>query len=113
MEKDLLQSVVEVEKEIKESIESEKIKADEWLESVRISCSREIDDTRKNLQDNYNHSLERACSEAEQKAAKIIADANRFAEYLKSFPEDHISRIILKHIPAILPEINRGEASDS
>lgn len=112
MEKDLLRSVVEVEKEIQDSIEAEKIKAAEWLESVRVSCSKEIDDIRRQLEDNYSQSLERACSEAEQKGAKTIADANRLADFFKNLSEEIINRSVLKHISAILPKNDQGEASD-
>ena len=111
-EKDLLQSVVEVEKEIQDSIEAEKIKAAEWLESVRVSCRKEIDDTRRQLEDNYSQSMECACSEAEQKGAKIIADANRLADFFNNLSEEIINSSILKHIAAILPKNDQGEASD-
>jgi len=112
MEKDLLQSVVEVEKEIQDSIEAEKVTAAEWLESVRVSCSKEINDTRKQLEDNYSQSIDRACSEADQKAAKIIADVTRLADFFENLAEEIINRAILKHISAILPENDQGEASD-
>lgn len=112
MEKDLLQSIVEVEKEIQDSIESERIKAAEWLESVRVSCSKEIDDTRKQLEDNYSQSLDRACAEAQQKSEKIIADANHLAGYLADLPEEFINRVVLRHIGAILPQNNPGESDD-
>ena len=112
MEKDLLQSVVEVEKEIQDSIEAEKIKAAEWLESVRVSCSKEIDDTRRQLEENYSQSLERSCSEANQKGTKIIANADRLAVFFNNLSEETINRSVLKHISAILPENERGESSD-
>ena len=112
MEKDLLRSVVKVEKEIQDSIEAERIKAAGWLESVRVSCSREIDDTRRRLEDNYSSSLECACSEAEQKGAKIIADAGRLADYFKNLPEETINRTVLKYISAILPANRQGENGD-
>jgi hypothetical protein len=112
MEKDLLQSVVEVEKEIQDSIEAEKVTAAKWLESVRVSCSKEINDTRRQLEDNYSQSIDRACSEADQKAAKIIADVTCLADFFENLPEEIINRAILKHISAILPENDQGEASD-
>jgi len=104
--------VVEVERKIQDSIEAEKIKAAEWLESVRVSCSRKIDDTRRRLEENYSHSLKRACSEAEQKGAKTIADADRLADFFKNLPEETINRSVLKYISAILPKNDPGEASD-
>jgi len=42
MEEDLLQAVIKVEKEIQQSIEAEKRKAADWLESIRVSLSREL-----------------------------------------------------------------------
>jgi len=112
MDKNLLQSVVKVEKEIQDSIEAERIKAVDWLESVRVSCSKEIDDTRRQLEDNYSQSLERACSEAEQQGAKIIADADRLADYFKNLSEEIINRSVLKYISAILPANGQGETGD-
>ena len=112
MDKDLLQSVVKVEKEIHDSIEAERIKAADWLESIRVSCSKEIDDTRKQLEDNYSQSLEHACSEAEQQGAKIIADADRLADYFKNLSEEIINRSVLKYISAILPTNGQGETGD-
>jgi hypothetical protein len=43
MEEDLLQTVIKVESEIQHSIESERKKAAEWLESVRVSLSQELE----------------------------------------------------------------------
>ena len=112
MDKNLLQTVVKVEKEIQDSIEEERIKAADWLESVRVSCSKEINDTRRQLEDNYSQTLERACSEAEQQGAEIVADAGRLADYFKNLPEEIINRSVLKHISAILPANGQGESGD-
>ena len=42
MEEDLLQAVIKVEKDIQQSIETEKKKAADWLESIRVSLNQEL-----------------------------------------------------------------------
>ena len=103
MEKDLLQAVIKVESEIQQSIESERKKAAEWLESVRVSLSRELETQKQKLEEEYARSLETTCSECELKATKEIADVNLMADHLQNLPDEILQDVVKQFLPQILP----------
>ena len=103
MEKDLLQAVIKVESAIQQSIESERKKAAEWLESVRVSLSRELEAKRQQLEEQYARSLETTCLECEIKAKKEISDVTRMAEDLRNIPDEVLQDVVREFIRDILP----------
>ncbi len=103
MEKDLLQAVIKVESAIQQSIESERKKAAEWLESVRVSLSRELEAKRQQLEEQYARSLETTCMECEVKAKKEISDVTRMAEDLRNIPDEVLQDVVREFIRDILP----------
>jgi hypothetical protein len=104
MEKDLLQKVIEVEKEIQQSIEAEKKKAAAWLESERISASRELERKKQQLHDDYDQSLEQTCRLTRNKAETEIAEVDLFVEYLENISEETLRETVTLHLQSILPE---------
>ncbi|MDH3330707.1 MAG: hypothetical protein OEL68_00150, partial [Desulfobulbaceae bacterium] len=84
MEKDLLQAVIKVESAIQQSIESERKKAAEWLESVRVSLSQELEAKKQQLEEEYTRSLESTCMACEIKAQKEVTDVNEMVENLQN-----------------------------
>ena len=107
MEKDLLQAVIKVESDIQQSIESERKKAAEWLDSVRLSLSQEQEAKKQQLEAEYERSLETTCNECEIKAKKEIADVNQLAEHLKNLPEEVLQEAVREFLQDILPAENR------
>jgi prolyl-tRNA synthetase len=103
MEKDLLQAVIKVESAIQQSIESERKKAAEWLESVRVSLSRELEAKRQQLEEQYARALETTCLECEIKAKKEISDVTRMAEDLRNIPDEVLQDVVREFIRDILP----------
>ena len=103
MEKDLLQAVIKVESSIQQSIESERKKAAEWLESVRISLEQELEAKKQQLEEEYARSLETTCLECEIKARKEITDVNQLAEQLQNIPETILQDVVRKFLQDILP----------
>ena len=103
MEKDLLQAVVKAESAIQQSIESERQKAAEWLESVRVSLSRELEAKRRQLEEEYARTLETTCTECEIKAKKEITDVDQMAEDLRKIPDEVLQDVVRKFIRDILP----------
>jgi hypothetical protein len=103
MEKDLLQAVVKVESEIQQSIESERKKAAEWLESVRVSLSQELETKKRQLEDEYALSLESTCRECELKAKNEIADVNLLADHLTNLPDEVLLDVVKAYFKEILP----------
>ena len=106
MEEDLLQAVIKVEKEIQQSIEAEKRKAADWLESIRVSLSRELKEKKQQLLDNHDQSLEATCQITRHKAEEEISEVNQMAEYLQNLPEDVLLEVG-EYLQPILPEEER------
>ena len=103
MEKDLLQAVIKAESAIQQSIESERQKAAEWLESVRVSLSRELEAKKRQLEEEYARALETTCTECEIKAKKEITDVDQMAEDLRKIPDEVLQDVVRKFIRDILP----------
>ena len=106
MEEDLLQAVIKVEKEIQQSIEAEKRKAADWLESRRVSLSRELKEKKQQLLDDHDQSLEVTCQITRHKAEKEISEVNQKAEYLHNLPEELLLKVG-EYLQLILPEEER------
>ena len=103
MEEDLLHSVIKVEKEIQQTIEAEKKKAADWLESLRVSLRQELEDKKKQLTEEYDQSLELTCRECRLNAEKEISDVNQMAERIQNLPEKILLDLINDHLQLILP----------
>ena len=107
MEKDLLQAVIKVESAIQQSIESERKKAAEWLESVRVSLSQELEDKKQQLEEEYTRSLESTCMACEIKAQKEVTDVNEMVENLQNITDDILQDIVRVFLQDILPAEKR------
>lgn len=107
MEKDLLQAVIKVESAIQQSIESERKKAAEWLESVRVSLSQELEAKKQQLEEEYTLSLESTCMACEIKAQKEVTDVNEMVENLQNITDDILQDIVRVFLQDILPAEKR------
>ena len=103
MEEDLLQAVIKVEKEIQQSIEAEKKKAEVWLEAIRVSLSQELKEKKQQLLDDHDQSLEKTCQITRLKAEKDISEVNQMTEYLQNLPEDVLLEVS-EYLQLILPK---------
>jgi hypothetical protein len=104
MEEDLLQAVISVETAIQQSLESERKKAAKWLESVRVSLSRELETKKQHLAREYSDSLAAACSDCETRAGNRICETDRAAERLQNIQDSVLQEVVLEFLPAILPK---------
>jgi len=107
MEKDLLQAVIKVESAIQQSIESERKKAAEWLESVRVSLSQELEAKKQQLEKEYTRSLESTCMACEIKAQKEVTDVTEMVENLQNITDDILQDIVRVFLQDILPAEKR------
>jgi len=107
MEKDLLQAVIKVESAIQQSIESERKKAAEWLESVRVSLSQQLEAKKQQLEEEYTRSLESTCMACEIKAQKEVTDVNEMVENLQNITDDILQDIVRVFLQDILPAEKR------
>lgn len=103
MEEDLLQTVIKVESEIQHTIEAERKKAAEWLESVRVSLSQELEAKKQHLDEEYAQSLETTCRECELKANDEIQAVSQVVERLESLSDDILQDAVKEFLQEILP----------
>jgi len=104
MEKDILAKIIEVEKGIQERLESEKIKASEWVEKVRKESETEISREEEKANESCKKNIDEAVADAESKAYEILKDASALAEKLGTISDEQLEKVVLKHIASILPE---------
>ncbi len=102
MDKDLLESVIEAEKEIQACIELERNKATEWLAEQKKSAGAEAADARREMQERFTAAMERAAEEAEHRAGEIVREAAASARALDSIEEERLCGVIRGHLHRIL-----------
>ena len=107
MEKDLLQAVIKVESEIQQSIESERRKATDWLESVRVSQSQELESQKQQLAEQFTRALAETCQECKLKAEKDISDVTGMADHLQNLPDEIMQDVLSDFLIEVLPEEHR------
>ena len=103
MEEDILGKVVEIEKEIRQRLETEKAKSEQWLVKAREDAEKEVNRTKEDLNGSLNAAIKEARAFSEKKALQIIEEANLFAEKLEGLESEKLKEIILRHISTILP----------
>ena len=107
MKKDLLQAVITVESEIQQNIETERKKAANWLESIRVSLSRELQAKKQQLEKEFARSLETMARELESEASREITAADLMMDHLQKLSENFLQDVVKKFLPQILPTEHR------
>lgn len=103
MEEDILGRVVEVEKEIRRRLETEKEKSAKWLATAREDAEKEVERAREELDRSLDTAIKEAAEASENNALRMIEDAKLSAERLEGLEDDKLREIILRHISTILP----------
>ena len=103
MEEDILGKVVEVEKEIRHRLETEKEKSAQWLAKAREDAGKEVNRTKEDLKGSLDAAIKEARGVSEKKALQMIEDAKLSAEKLEGLGSEELKKIILRHISTILP----------
>lgn len=103
MKDDILSAVVEVEKEIARTIESEETKAKEQIDKLRRETEHQIQKEKIKLQYALNRSITDRKTGSEKKVSEILIDANTRAERLEKTSDDVLKNIIRQYIVRILP----------
>ncbi|MCL4457020.1 MAG: hypothetical protein M1147_07915 [Nitrospirae bacterium] len=103
MERDVLNEVIDVERDIRERLLAEKKKAGEWVDEVKKKAEKEILLEEERIKKLFEQAIKDARLNAEKKAHEIIADANEKAERLAAISDEFLIKTIRKHIIRILP----------
>jgi vacuolar-type H+-ATPase subunit H len=102
MQKDILDKIIEVEKEIQEQLRLEKMKSEELLEKVRQEIEEELQSTEKRLEETYDKALNEAKMDAEKEALRIVEQSQSISERIQNIDDETLKRILLKHLKGII-----------
>lgn len=103
MRDDVLGKVVEVEKNIQRSIQSETEKVQEWLEKVKSECDEKVSAHEQEARDAFERRKQHAGRNAKEKASVIVNEALKKADKITSLSQETLKRIVMQHIEGILP----------
>jgi len=104
MDKDILNEVIEAEKEIQHCLEGEQAKLRNWLDQVKRESSEAVAREENNDRELLTQALEEAKQSAEAKAKQVVNDAATRTLRIKKLDDGTLTGIILKRMPRILME---------
>ena len=103
MDNNLLNEVVQAEKEIQKDLDLEKAKAREWLEHAIKESEAEFAREKQRSTDQLHRSMEEARRKAGLKASEVKEQASVNARRLENVSNEVLSQILEKHIGRVLP----------
>lgn len=103
MEKDILTKVIEVEKEIQDTLDGEKRRSEEWVEKVRMEIEEEVIKEDEDLKKSFKETEGIVMAEIKNKSSEILEGASRQAERLSKISDEDLNEIIKRYIMSILP----------
>lgn len=104
MDKDILNEVIEAEKEIHQCIEGEQARLRAWLEQVRREAEERVKGEAASCGRSLDRAMEAATQEAAARAKQVVRDAEARAARLASLTEGALTGIIMRQVLRILPE---------
>ena len=104
MDKDILNEVIEAEREIQHCIEDEQAKLRTWLDQVKREASESVVHEEQNDQNLLKQALEDAKGRAEAKAKQVVDDAAKRSLRIEKLDDGILTGIILKRMHRILLE---------
>jgi vacuolar-type H+-ATPase subunit H len=104
MDKDILNEVIEAEKEIQQRIEQEQGRLSAWLEQVKKESSEAVALAEKNDGEALGRAIEDAKGNAEKQATLAVASAEARAARFQAVDDAVLTAVIMKRLPRILLE---------
>ena len=101
MKKDLLQRVIETERDISKSVASEREKAAAWLASVEQSCTDRVAEERQRSAQLFHQALEQFALRKKQEVEEYIKRIENKTAAVDSLAEQKIRGVVLKHLQKI------------
>jgi vacuolar-type H+-ATPase subunit H len=103
MENHILREIIDVEKEIQQSIEQAKVRTREWLETRKQEIETDATRQEQSLLQTFEQARETAVHEAEKKAAEYFEQSKAQADRLTHLENDILVKIVTNHIRKIIP----------
>lgn len=104
MERGVLHSIIEVEKEILKKINAEELRSRESIEKVRKEVESFVAQEEKRLEESLNTTIDTAREDAIKKAEEMVAEATIRAAKIEGLGDTVLKKILLEKMSRILPE---------
>ena len=103
MENNILREIIDVEKEIQQSIEQAKEMAHAWLETRKKEMDERLAKEEKEIVASFRQSREKLAREAVSGADDLVKRAELQADRIAQLKNDTLARIVADHVHMILP----------
>jgi len=102
MNKDILNEVIEAEREIQQCIEREQERLRVWLDQVKKESAEAVARAEGHDGESLGRALEEATRDAAMRAKQAVEGAEARAARFKDMDEAALAEVILKRLPRIL-----------
>jgi len=103
MNSDILREIIDVEKEVQQSLDQAKEKMRIWLEARKIELDEDLSREKKEITAVFQQSREDITHEATNKAADHVKRAEQQAAQIARLHDDTLAGIVANYLPTILP----------
>ena len=103
MENDILREIIDVEKEIQQSVDLEKLAMSKWLESKKSELEEGLARGEEEIQESFRRLREAAIENARKRASNIFTEAEQQAARLIQLRNDDLTAYVMNHLHEILP----------
>jgi vacuolar-type H+-ATPase subunit H len=104
MDKDILNEVIEAEKDIQQCIEQEQARLRDWLDGVKKDAAEAIARAERSDGESLGRALEEAKRDAEKRAQQVVESAEARSARFKDLDDTVLTAIVMKRLPRILLE---------
>lgn len=103
MERDTLEEILAVEKEIRDKLEGERGEASRWLAGIRHEVEQATLAETVRLKETVAREGEAAQQAAQEKANEILRRATSAAQRMEHMRDDDLARRVRRHLACIIP----------
>lgn len=105
MKEDILEKIVNIERQIEERIQEETLKAEEWLKEIKRKAEIDIqteEDIFRKLLEQWTINAE---IESKKDAETLINNAKSYERKLLSISDSLLKDLLIRHLKKILPSL--------
>ncbi len=103
MENNILREIIDVEKEIQQSLDQAKIASREWLDARKKEIEQDLVGQEKEIALSFQQARDDAARDAEKKASELVEQAKKRTDRISHTENDILARIVTSQISKILP----------
>ena len=104
MDKDILNDVIEAEREIQRCVEEEQARLRAWIDQVKRESAEAVARAEQNDGEELVRAVEAARRQAEAAAKQVVAAAEARAERFQNLQDGALTAVVMKRLPRILLE---------